>query len=214
MVLLLFLWLCFVVVVVLILVLVLILILILIIIITIIIIIIIFIIIIIVRSDFGSRPHDRCGQRRGPSVVQGSAKRQQKDGRAKRRRAKRGRKAQYEPIGALDLSKCSIRSMGSADLRSRRPGARVHLPKAEENRLQLSLSACVHPGPDGICFRREPWKRHEPSGPQNHVAEIQAGPCVPYDQTKFCLQCEATVQQRPDERSRLYVAHELLTSSE
>ena len=86
--------------------------------------------------------------------------------------------------------------------------------KKEENRLQLSLSACVHPGPDGICFRREPWKRHERSGPQRYVAEIQAGPCVPHDQTKFCHQCEAPVQQRSEERSRLYVAHDLGTSPE
>ena len=60
----------------------------------------------------------------------------------------RGRTAHEEPSGAFDLAKCSIREMGSADLRSRRPGTRVHLPEEEENRLQLSLSACVHPGPD------------------------------------------------------------------
>ena len=57
-------------------------------------------------------------------------------------------------------------------------------------------------------------KRHEPSGPQRHGGQIQAGPCVPHDQTKFRLQCEATVQQRPEERSRLYDAHDFHTSPE
>ena len=102
--------------------------------------------------------------------------------------------------------------MGSVDLRSRRPGTRVHLPEQEENRLQLSLSAGVHPGPDAICFRREPWKMHERSGPEKHGGEIQAGACVSYDETKLCPECEAAAQQRSEERSRFYVAHDLHTS--
>ena len=57
-------------------------------------------------------------------------------------------------------------------------------------------------------------KMHERSGPEKHGGEIQAGACVPYDETKFRLQCEAAIQQRSEERSRLYVAHDLHTSPE
>ena len=36
------------------------------------------------------------------------------------------------------------------------------------------------------------------------VGRFKQGLCVPHDETKFRLQCEATVQQRPEVRSRRY----------